>query len=484
MLRINLSSKRAKLALRFFTYGVMTIATVVLTVLAVFYAMGYRFNQSLLTFEQGGLMQFRSLPAGARVLIDGKNKNLSTPARANLSAGTHTVEMQLNGYSQWRKIVELVPGQLLWLDYARLLPETITTTLVKDFTSMEGALTSPDRKWMLLQEKTNQPMLTLADLSDEAKPQFAQLSLPDEALTKKDGHIGKLALIEWDTGSRYVVIEHTLDGMQEFLRFDRSHPAETVNISRLFRLNVTKAHFAGNNPNVLYAKTDDVLRRLDIGQSSASAALITGLRQFSVHGGDTVAFTALRETTPGVTQQYIGVYLRDKEVIARTLPADLPLQIAYNEYAHHGYLAFTTGDSLVEVLRDPSTIKDAPVVAQFDLGKPVAWLGFNANGRMLAAGNQNNFTVYDLELDKISINTFEGAPVTRPLNWLDDYYVWSDAGDRLRIAEFDGANGREIAAVHSGLSLCLSPNGKRLFSFVKDRQGETVRMQVSKLIID
>jgi hypothetical protein len=60
MFPISLKSKKAKLALRFFTYGVMTLATVLLTTLAVFYALGYRFNRDTFTFEQGGLVQFRS----------------------------------------------------------------------------------------------------------------------------------------------------------------------------------------------------------------------------------------------------------------------------------------------------------------------------------------------------------------------------------------------------------------------------------------
>src|SRR5262249_48758655 len=105
MWHIDLASKRARLALRFFTYGVMTLATILLTTLAVFYAMGYRFNQNDLTFEQGGLIQFRSAPEGAQVYIDGALQGFTTPGRANLGAGTHTVSMQLKGYRSWQKTV-------------------------------------------------------------------------------------------------------------------------------------------------------------------------------------------------------------------------------------------------------------------------------------------------------------------------------------------------------------------------------------------
>ena len=146
MFPISLRSKRAQLALRFFTYGVMTLATVVLTTLAIFYAMGYRFNQSSLVFEQGGLVQFRSFPEGGTVVVDGTVQNFKTPGRANLSAGPHTIIMQQQGYRDWQRAITLAPGELLWLNYARLFPNSITTTPVKTFPAITATLPSPDHR--------------------------------------------------------------------------------------------------------------------------------------------------------------------------------------------------------------------------------------------------------------------------------------------------------------------------------------------------
>lgn len=480
MMHIDLTSKRARLAFRFFTYGVMTLATAVLTVLAVFYAMGYRFNQNDLSFTQGGLIRFQSLPDGADVFIDGQPQSFTTPGRANLSAGSHTIEMRLNGYRSWQKTVVLAPGQLLWLDYARLLPNTITTTQLANFDDAAGALTSPDHKWIIVQTKTDQPQFKLVNLGDPKRPAVSDFTVPEAQLTKKDGSYGQFILKEWDAGSRYVLVEHTVKDVHETLRIDRERAANTVNVSRLFGLNVVASHFAGTNPNLLYAKTDTVLRSLDISTSGASAALVTGVGQFMVYENGVVAFTASREAS-GASEQVAGLYTQGKEVIARHFAADAHIQVAYAEYARHSYLAIDSGDGTVHIVRDPTTASNgSPEVTTINLGKPVAWLNFNDLGRILALGNGNTVATYDLDLDKFSTWTIPGADTTQPLQWLDDYYLWADNGNMLRIFEYDNTNSRDITSVSSGLTVSLSTDGTRLFSFERGPTG-AIELQGSQL---
>ena len=481
-MHIDLTSKRARLALRFFTYGVMTLATAVLTVVAVFYAMGYRFNQNDLTFTQGGLIQFRSAPEGAQIVIDGQLQNYTTPGRANLGAGSHTIEMKLNGYRSWQKTVVLTPGQLLWLNYTRLLPNSITTANLLSIDSVVNALASPDHKWMLVQQKADQPLFKLIDMSDPKKPVATDLDIPESQLTKKDGTFGQFSIKEWDLNSRYILVDHANKDTHEILRLDRERAASAVNVSRLFGLNIAEAHFVGSNANLLYAKTDTVLRSLDIGSSSASAALVSGIQQFVVYGNDAVAFTATREANGG-TQQVAGIYAQGKEVIARTFSSAVKIQITYSEYTHHSYLAIDAGDGVVKILRDPtSTTKDNTEVADINLGKPVSWMKFSGSGRMLAVGNGNAVSTYDLDLDKLSAWTVSGTAITQPLQWLDDYYLWTDAGGTFRMFEYDSANDREITSVTSGLAASLSADGAYLFSFEKSPSG-AVELQASQLVL-
>ena len=78
----------------------------------------------------------------------------------------------------------------------------------------------------------------------------------------------------------------------------------------------------------------------------------------------------------------------------------------------------------------------------------------------------------------------QDGKTNRPLKWLDDYYLWSDAGDRLRLVEFDGQNERDITSVARGYDVSLSPTGHSLFSIGKNAVTGAYSLQISPLIID
>lgn len=485
---IDFTSKRAKLALRFFTYGVMTVSTVVISTILVFFALGYRLDRNF-NFTQGGLVQFRSFPEGAEVTVNGKKESFRTPGKLNVPAGQHTASMTLQGYRPWSKAFSVEPGQLVWLNYARFIPETVETTTVSEFAGLKHSLASPNRQWLLLQPKADAPEFTLADLGDEKKPKLTSFQLSDSLLTKKDGKLGAFELVEWDLKSQFVLVKHQNGDVREFLRIDRSKPTEAVNLTREFGLNIIEAHFSGNNANIVFANTGGILRRLDLGNNNASGALVNDLKQFIVYGEGSIAFTSTQVSASdsNTKQQLIGVHRGDKLTTVRTVPLDKQVVLAYSEYDDHEYLAIgTTDSSKVEVIRDPradGTKEANTVFAQFDLDHPVKWLSFSNNGRMLVAQSNNNFATYDLEEAKsyqFALNF--GTEITRKLQWFDDFYLWSDIDDKLRIVEFDGKNDREITGVQPGFGVTLSSNGKRLFSVGKTTEGRFV-LQSSKLTL-
>jgi hypothetical protein len=490
MLNIDFSSKRSKLALRFFSYGVMTVATVALTTAVVFLMLGYRIDRSF-NFLQGGLIQFRSFPSSAMVVVDGKKQNFRTPNKMDLKSGKHNIEMSLTGYRSWSKAVDLSPGQLTWLNYARLIPNNITTNNVRTLDGLSGAMGSPDHRWLLLQPAPDAPNLLLADLNNEKKPEFSALQLPDTLFSKKDNKLGTIEIVEWDLGSRYVLLKHKNGDIREFIRMDRAKPQDSINMTRVFSLNIVDAHFSGANSNIVFAKTDDVLRRLDLANINASAALVSNMKQFIVYGEDTVAFVNEQEATigePATKQQIVGIYRHGKITPVRTQPLNQPTVIAYNEYDNHGYLALGSSDSAqVSILRDPtmSGPKDGDLFARFDLGALVGSLSFSPNGRMLIAQQGNQTATFDIEQSQTYMSKLGiGANVASQLKWLDDFHVWTDAGNKLTILEFDGQNAAEITSVSTGFTSQLSSNGRVLFSINKSTADNKFFLQVSNLTTD
>lgn len=483
------ASKRAKLAIRFFTYGVMTFATVVISTVMVFLALGYRLDKNF-HFTQGGLVQFVSAPNGASVTVDGALQGFNTPNKQNLSAGQHTVSMSLAGYRGWSKTVDLAPGQLLWLNYIRLLPTTVRTSSVREFDALADVLPSPDRHWLLLQPKNDQPDFVLADMSDEKSPKFTTLSLPAAQFTKQGDSNGTFTLVEWDLQSQYVLIKHQIADTTEFIRMDRSKPADAINISKLFGFAISEAHFSGNDANTVFVNNSGVLRRLDVGSQSASGALVNDLQTFVVYGSGQIAFSADREQTAGdatTKQRVLGTWRNDKTVIVRTAPAGTTFNFDYSSYDNHEYLVYAdAAAATVTLLRDPSSSTSSgetnTTFAQFDLGAPVTSLSFSSNGRMVVAQNGNHYAAYDSEEAKTYHTTLQlGADVTAPLHWLDNFYLWSSAGGTLHWLEFDGTNAQDITSAQPGFGIMLSGNGQRLFSIGKNKASGKLELQSSLL---
>lgn len=463
----GMSSKKAQLAVRFFTYGVMTISTVVLTILAIYYAMGYRFNNNLV-IEQGGVIEFRTEPGNAIITLDGQPIGKQTPNRTFAQAGEHTVTMELSGYRDWSKKITLQPGQLLWLDYARFIPQSITTSPVREFANVYKTLASPNHAWFAIQEDPAAAQLTLADLSNDRAPLFTTLTLPEAVFTKKDGVRGTLTLLEWDQSSRYLLLRHDLGDTHELIRLDRTDPAAAVNINKQFNVAAATAHFADNGGNILVAHIGDSLRRLDVGAGNISAPFAVGVQQFSLQD-TSVGFTAGRGN-----EQIIAFYKDGKETVVATTTPDKPAIVAVGEYARHDYLAYSIGSGGV-VVRDPAGSQSSST--QFVLDMTAEWLQFSPKGRFVLGGSQTAWNGYDIETGH-GFSTPGGF--IRPPEWLDDFHVFSDSS-MLRIAEFDGQNTHDITAVAPGFTAVLSPSERSVFSVGKTSQSTFV-LQASRLV--
>lgn len=462
-IKIDLSSKKAQVALRFFTYGVMALATILLTTLAIFYALGYRFNKDF-NFEQGGVAQFRSVPSGAMVFVDGQREE-NTPSRAYLDAGSHEVYITHENYKPWSKRVSLQPGQLLWLDYIRFVPSQVKTTSLKSYQNVENSLTSPDRRWIVIQPESSSRIFNLVDVSRTKEPKIEELEIPEALLTKKDDKLGKISLIEWSQDSKYVLLRHTNGETNEVLRLDREDSDRSVNISRTFGLNIGEAHFASGN--ILYALTGDVLRRLDVPAGSASAALVSGAKTFMVNDDNYLAFVAeqnLVKDESASLQTVVGILQNGEETIVKTYEGSKSVRIDLTEYYRKARLAISV-DGEIQILQDPtSQAQSGADDAVFKQPREVRWMQFSDNGRFLAAGSDNGWFTYDIETSLDYDVNVQGGAISEP-KWLDNFHFAFSQDDKLIMTEFDGANSSEITQAKGNLPASLSPNGEAIFGF-------------------
>lgn len=102
----------------------------IITPLVLAYAAGYHINWRNFKLEKTGLLEIKTIPSGAQVNIEelrawlGKPKSLSTPFKLkNLRPSNYTVNLSLDGYHGWRKILAIKPAETTFAKDVRLFKQ-------------------------------------------------------------------------------------------------------------------------------------------------------------------------------------------------------------------------------------------------------------------------------------------------------------------------------------------------------------------------
>jgi hypothetical protein len=475
-------SKRKRQAVLFFTYGFMSLAVLVISTVCILLIMGYRFDFGDRSIEQGALLQFRSTPADAQIVLNEKLLNFNTPGKLDVAVGTHTVKMQKEDYHDWSKTITVKAGELRWLNYARLIPTKIENTTPLKFTgAVSNALQTPDRQYVAVVTDPAQPIVQIVDLRNETNIVSRSVTIPSTELTLTPGQASQFTITEWDFGSRYLLVLHRSGEVTEYIRIDRSNDTGAArNITKEFNLAFQDMHFSGTSGNTLYALTGKDLRKIDTGAGSVSQPLVGDVEQYQLYRENDIAFVALR-----ADKRVAGVYLDDEESIVRSVAADQPMLADVSRYYSNYYFAVTTPEG-VDVIKDPAETNQASTRVHAQLktaGHDKTWLNFASSGRFILAGTTGAYSVYDLETEEsYTVQEAVTSSPTVPPQWLDDFSIVSTLAGKVRVFDYDGLNAHDITASKANLPAFLSDNGTYLYSFV-DNAGIT-SLQSTRLILE
>lgn len=473
-------SKRKQLLQRIAVYSLMSVTVVGLVTVLVFLMLGYRFDRSDGSIEQGGLLQFDTEPDGANVTIDGTSFGTRTPSKTTMTAGSHFITMERDGYKKWQKSVDLAAGSVLWLNYARLIPTELSPQSTADFATVSDALASPDDKWMAIKDDPSTPSLIVADLAREDAKTTA-ITIPESAYTKpSEGKAQRFGFSSWDPSGRYLLIEHSYDDNKiEWIVIDIEGSDPARNITTLLDVAAVSPMFSNRDSNILYAIVDGSLRRIDLGATTLSGPLVENVATFDLY--DRATITYVTNIDPKTKQRSVGYYDEgaSKPRTVRTYNEDSgSLQFVIDKYFGDHYVAIIHGQTM-EVFEgelprsdvaDPSSLK---TVATLALPEGADYLSIKTNGRFIVAQKDASYTVYDLELKKMTTTKLKGSSVvSKELEWIDGYTAWSDQDNIVRLYEFDGTNQHDIMPVVSGMDVTLSPSDKYLYGISTSADGK------------
>lgn len=472
-------SKRKRQAVLFFTYGFMSLATLVISVFCIMLVLGYRFDVSHGRLEQGGLIQFRSNPPDASITVNNKRQSYQTPGKLEVPEGMHSVVMQKNGYHDWQKTVEVDAAEVRWLNFARLVPRTISTRTISEADGVYDTLPSPDRKYIAALSSEKPLTATIYDVRNvDNEIVKRDYQLPAELLSDEENtELPRLELVEWDFGARYIMLTSTRGDVVDYIRIDRAaEDGAPVNITREFNLPFRDMHFSGTSGTVFYAMTDKDLRKVDVGAQSVSQPLLSDIESYKLYHENDIAYVAKT-----AEKTLAGTYIDGKKRVAREYAANEKITVDITKYYREYYLAISLKNK-VTLLKTPqrATAETKPF-KEVSLPNEATWLDFASSGRFIVAGAGYAFTTYDLETDEKSVVSSDMMDAQYEPSWLDDYHFIDYQFGKLRMYEYDGQNLHDIVEAEP-LSALVTENNEYILSFA--RKDDKIVLQASRMVLE
>jgi hypothetical protein len=457
----------------------MTIAVAALVTFLVFVMLGYRFNRDTSTIEQGGLVQFATSPTNANVTIGKARLTSTTPTKITVNPGRYDVAMSKSGYLEWKKNVDVKAGEVLWLNYAQMVPKHIVTKLQTQFGAVSSALSAPNGDRYAIIQEAAKPVITFVDVTGDT-PKSTSLTLPTTILPT--GKTATFAVSKWANDSDRLLVDMAYDGTTEHLLVDRRDATKTVNLSKNYMPDISEIMFdPRSSDRLIIRNTKGELRTVNTADGSLSAVIASAVSSMSLYGNDAIVIVQ-SEPEGGQAVGYISLGSDKIRVLKRIASANKTLA-SLSDYFSEPHLAISVG-TLIDVYRlsnlPSSQSEDSISMSRLftsDLPAPADYLSIRTSGRFVLAQYAGGVQTYDIELEKQTITSFK-APVTSELRWIDKYHFYVTDGKQLEVLEFDGANPHRITNLSTNFDAVQSDNGKYIYTINATQKGYVIQQSL------
>jgi hypothetical protein len=464
-------------------YSLMTIGVVSLVTLLVFVMLGYRFNRDTSTIQQGGLVQFASRPVDASVTIGNAKLGDLTPSKITINPGDYAVRMNREGYQEWSKSVSVRPGEVLWLNYAQLVPNDIQTDSLTGFAALSSVKSSPNGDRFAIVEDPARPVLTFLDITSD-EPRRTELTIPDALLP--EGKTPTFAVADWANDSDRLLVNMSYESTVERLLVDRRDAEKTVSLTKTYEADIAEAIFdPRSSERVITRSSGGDVRIIDTADESLSGVVANSVTSMSLYANDALLLVqAVAEG--GQSVGYLSLGSDKVRVLKRIASSDKTL-ITLAKYFSEPYVAVSTGNQLeiFKLKSLASSESDDPIsmstVVSTTLPATVDYLSIRSGGRFVIAQYGSGVQTYDLELDKQTLTAFD-TPVSGELRWLDRYHFYVTTGANLEVMEFDGGNAHTITPLTTQFDAVQSDDGKFIYSINAVDDG--FALQRSRMILE
>ena len=453
----------------------MPVVIVSIATVFVMLVQGYRFNPNNNQVFQAGLVQFGSRPTGATVTVDGAELANRTNTRINVRSGLRTIAMQREGYVSWQKSVTVQPGRVLWLNYVRLVPETITTEAVYSYDTVASSLVHRSQHLYGVQPNRAQPTWETIATTDEFRRTSA--TIPSSVYTARKNLTFRA--LEWSRSDRYILFDARSGNNREWLILDRSSPSDSINISKLTSLSISSVSFAKQDDRWLYLVSDKKLYRYDRRNNTLSSALAQNVVWYEQSAEGVVVFRS--ERGDDVSVGYVSPNASTSKIVSVPGSSN-PDDVKYILYDREHYMALLEDNKLV-IWRVTLPSSDSNDTSQYT---PIATLPVPATVKQLTSPGDTQFIVahgknemigYDLDQKRSFESLLKDSD--QPV-WIDGHHVIDSTDGTLVLRDYDGSNNRPIVGnVPANSPAVFSSNNRYLYTMRETADGlELVRSQL------
>jgi hypothetical protein len=430
-------------------YVLVAIAICLATVILVYSTNGYGINTKGQIIENG-LLFVDSKPGGAEIILNGEDKK-TTSARLIVPAGDYTLTLKKSGYRDWTRSFTLEASSVDRFVYPFLFPVNPKITALTGYSSEPTLMTSsPDRRWLLVQKpgKGKTVDFDRYDTNDLTKDPEA-VSLPSGLLSGDEGAKAKLAVVEWSTDNKNVLLSHNYKDTVEYIVFNHDSPEDSFNVNKTFGVNPSSVALFDKKVSQLYLY-DAKARTLRLGtveNKSLAAPLLKKVLAFKPYGTDLMTYVTDNNMPSGLVQARI--WDSGQTYPLYNFSAGSTYLVDAAQYAGHWYyFAGSDTEKKVNIYQDPlSNIKNPdikraiPTLALNVAGATKA--SFSNNARFIEVENGQSFGVYDIETkDKYQYRL--KAPLAAPLEWMDGHRLIGESNGQVFITDYDSTNQQSL----------------------------------------
>jgi len=456
----------------FVGYALMAVAIAFATVILVYIGSGFYVDKQTGDLIQNGQIFVNSDPEGAQVFVNNKLQKTKTAGKLVLPSGTYSVKMQKEGYRDWVQQLALEGGRVQRLDYARLIPKELKTSIVQTFASAPVDISqSPDRRWLTYTFADQPYTLYIYDLT---KPDQAPKPIAvDPALYTDTKKIGSLYVNEWSEDNKTMLVENRLNSTaQDYFIVNRDDATQTKNLSKLYgSVGVAMSLIERSNDRVfVFNPTTKILQTASINSPELTNRL-TDVIEFKALNENTIVYT----TQLGASQAKVAARLTDgtdKSYVIRELPLDSPRLLSISKFGASTVLAVgATSDNKVAIYKNPigylkaNPTKNLPLATTiFSLDAPTE-VSFSTDSSVVMARGKQRIVSHYFDEDKSAKFDIAQPLDIQKLRWTDGKHLQYVSGGFAYMIDYDGANVEKLVETNSLFSVTFDNNYRYLYSF-------------------